>query len=100
MSLIQKQNLISDRVRLGILTYLIKAKRKVEFNELLKELELTKGNLSSHLKKLEEANYIIATKEFINRIPKTSYLISKTGEAEFYLYLDELEAMLKFIKQD
>ena len=84
-----------DRVRLAIITYLTIEKGAVDFNTLLNELKLTKGNLSTHMKKLEEAKLIKVKKEFVGRKPRTSYVCTNSGKAELKRYLSKLEALLK-----
>jgi len=66
----------------------------VDFNTMKELLELTDGNLASHLKSLENADYIQTTKQFIGRKPNTKYQITKLGKHDFKEHLDALE---KFI---
>ncbi len=66
----------------------------VDFNTILLELELTKGNLSTHMRKLEEAELIEIKKEFIERKPRTTYLCTDQGKKELRRYLDNLESIL------
>jgi DNA-binding transcriptional ArsR family regulator len=83
-----------DRVRLVIMAALSGAKEAVDFTTLLETLELTKGNLSAHLRKLEEAGMIEVTKEFVERKPRTTYSCTKEGRKEMARYLSSVEAML------
>jgi hypothetical protein len=62
--------LIHERVRLGIVSALA-VNRSLTFNELKAMLKTTDGNLSVHARKLEEADYIMCTKSFDGRLPKT-----------------------------
>lgn len=87
--------LLADRVRLAIMANLAMAGGPVDFNTLLEELELTKGNLSSHMRKLEEAELIAVHKEFVGRKPRTSYVCTKKGKTEMRHYLNTIEALLK-----
>lgn len=64
--------LIHERVRLGIVSALA-ASESLTFNELKKLLHSTDGNIGVHTRKLEEARYIVCTKSFDGRIPKTEY---------------------------
>ena len=70
-------------------------KEVVSFTDLQQRLELTKGNLSSHLRKLEDAGFIEVSKEFVDRKPLTTYRCSATGRDEMKRYLSIVERMLK-----
>jgi len=70
--------LIHERVRLGIVSALA-VNRELTFNELKAMLKTTDGNLSVHARKLEEANYIVCTKSFDGRLPKTEYRLTAAG---------------------
>ena len=87
--------LLVDRVRLAIMAHLALAGGPVEFNTLLEELELTKGNLATHLRKLEEAELITVHKEFVGRKPRTTYVCTARGKKEMRSYLSTIEALLK-----
>ena len=87
--------LLVDRVRLAIMAHLALAGGPVEFNKLLEELELTKGNLATHLRKLEEAELITVHKEFVGRKPRTTYVCTARGKKEMRSYLGTIEALLK-----
>ena len=89
--------LLSDRSRLAIMAYCA-ANDFSDFNTLLEATELTKGNLSSHVKKLEEAGYLEVKKEFVERKPKTSYRCTKSGRRELKAYLENIEKLLKNLK--
>jgi len=65
------------------------------FNQLKEVLEVTDGNLASHLKSLENAGYIAVIKRFKNRKPNTSYEITPEGAAAFENHLKALEEILK-----
>jgi len=83
-----------ERARLGIMTVLVSRKEVVDFNELLKLLKLTKGNLAVHVSKLEEAGYVEVRKAFVGKIPRTSYQATSLGRREFAAYLSVLEDIL------
>jgi DNA-binding PadR family transcriptional regulator len=68
---------------------------EAEFNFLKENVNTTDGNLSIHLKKLEDANYISVKKEFVNRKPRTMYALTKNGRKAFEAYLEQLEKMIK-----
>lgn len=72
---------------------------KLSFNELKKLLELTDGNLASHMKALEKVEYILVNKSFIGRKPNTTYNITTSGRKEFELHLKGLEELIKQHRQ-
>lgn len=67
----------------------------VDFTMLKETLNLTDGNLASHLAALEKSEYIQVTKSFIGKKPNTSYSASKQGKKAFKEHLDALEALIK-----
>ncbi len=69
---------IHEPVRLRALT-LLSGVEAAEFSFLLRVLNLTNGNLSVHMRKLEEAGYVAVTKEFVGRTPRTTYAITPRG---------------------
>lgn len=87
--------LLADRARLAIMANLALAGGPVDFNTLLEELELTKGNLSSHMRKLEDAELVAVHKEFVGKKPRTTYACTKIGKSEMRRYLNTIEALLK-----
>ncbi|HVO73282.1 MAG TPA: transcriptional regulator [Ignavibacteriaceae bacterium] len=90
----QLDDLIHSRIRLAIMALLISVV-EADFVFLKEKVNATDGNLSVHLKKLEDAGYINVKKEFINRKPRTMYSLSKIGRKAFEAYLDNLEKMIK-----
>jgi DNA-binding MarR family transcriptional regulator len=80
---------IHGRLRLGIMTYLANAE-VADFNELKAVLQATQGNLSVHLRKLEEAGYIAIDKSFLARKPLTRARITPAGRTAFAAYLDAM----------
>jgi len=83
---------IHEPVRLAILKVLTSAK-EVDFNFLLTTLGVTKGNLATHINKLETVGFIEVKKEFRGKIPHTSYRITKTGHREFQKYWENLQEL-------
>lgn len=83
-----------ERARLGIMSLLVTRRDGLDFNDLLKQLKLTKGNLALHVRKLEEEGYIDVTKEFVGRIPRTTYRVTQTGRRDFAAYLNLLEEVI------
>jgi DNA-binding HxlR family transcriptional regulator len=89
--------LFDSRIRLGIMSALL-VNDGVSFNELKELIEVTDGNLASHLKTLEEAQYVKVNKGFVGRKTNTTYTITKNGEKAFKLHLGALEQMIKYTK--
>jgi DNA-binding MarR family transcriptional regulator len=86
--------LIYERVRLGIMSALA-VRIEVTFNELKSMFDVSDGNLSAHARKLEDAKYLITTKSFEARRPKTVYRITQKGRDALNRYLDHVEAVIK-----
>jgi DNA-binding PadR family transcriptional regulator len=72
---------------------------EADFNFLKKELGATDGNLSVQLRKLEEADYLTAHKEFVERKPRTTYAITKKGLEKLQKHLDTISAYQKIIEK-
>jgi DNA-binding MarR family transcriptional regulator len=89
----QIDDVIHGRMRLGIMAYLADAEA-ADFNELKELLQATQGNLSVHLRKLEEADYIAIEKSFMNRKPLTRARITDKGKAAFKAYLEALGKLI------
>jgi len=70
----------------------------VSFNELKELLDITDGNLASHLKTLEDAAYVKVQKGFIGKKTNTTYTITKAGEKAFRAHLDALTKMIGTVK--
>ncbi len=86
-----------SRVRLGIMSALL-VNDEINFNYLKELLDITDGNLASHLKALEENKIIKVEKGFIGRKTNTTYSITKKGEKEFKEHINALERMIKATK--
>lgn len=82
-----------NRIRLGIMSTLV-VQEWVEFNALKTLLELTDGNLASHIAALEKAGFIEVKKEFVGKKPRTTYRITKSGRKAFEEHLNALEKLL------
>jgi DNA-binding MarR family transcriptional regulator len=89
--------IFDSRIRLGVMSMLL-VNNDINFNDLKQLLELTDGNLASHLSNLEENGYIKVHKGFIGRKTNTTYSITKAGEKAFKEHLTALEHMIKGIK--
>ncbi len=93
-SLITNINKVFEsRVRLGIMSAL-SVNDKLDFNSLKDLLDLTDGNLASHIKALEKENFIEVEKKFVGRKPKTNYRITQFGLSKFKKHLDALENLI------
>jgi DNA-binding HxlR family transcriptional regulator len=90
---LELDRLIHERMRLAIVSSLA-VNQSLSFNELKRLLETTDGNLSVHARKLEEANYIVCTKSFEGRVPRTEYRLSPLGRRALERYLDHMEALI------
>lgn len=67
----------------------------MDFNALKQLLDVTDGNLASHLKNLEKAGYIKVSKSFIGRKPNTKYTITSSGQQAFKKHITALEAFIR-----
>jgi DNA-binding transcriptional ArsR family regulator len=90
--------LIHERMRLAIVSALA-VNQSLSFNELKRLLDTTDGNLSVHARKLEEADYIICTKMFEGRVPRTEYRLSAVGRHALERYLDHMEALIRATRE-
>ena len=86
-------DVIHGRVRLSIMAYLSTA-HEAEFGVLKDKTQSTDGNLSTHLRKLEEAGYVTQTKRFVGRKPQTLIGMTETGRKAFIAYLEALKGLL------
>lgn len=82
-----------SKIRLAIIAALITGDKT--FNQIKEITQATDGNLSVHLNKLEEMNYIHVTKEFVAKKPRTTYSLTEIGRKNFTEYVNLLEALLK-----
>lgn len=83
-----------SRIRLGIMASLM-VNESVDFNSLKELLEVTDGNLASHLKALEQADILSVNKQFVGRKPNTTYAATVFGKELFKQHLNALEDLLK-----
>ena len=82
------------RVRLGVMAVLL-ATDAVSFSDLKEVLDLTDGNLASHVAALEKAGYVRVSKQFIGKKPNTTYTATAAGKAAFQQHLAALEQLLR-----
>lgn len=86
-------DVIHSRIRLAIISVLISIE-EADFSFLKQNVNATDGNLSIHLKKIEEAGYLTAEKKFIDKKPNTKYRLTDAGREAFEKYVERLEKML------
>ncbi len=85
--------IIHEPARLAILAVL-RSFESADFLFLLRQTGLTKGNLSSHLAKLEAAEYVTIDKEFVDKVPRTLLRLTASGREALALYRQEMEGVL------
>ena len=88
------QKVFESRIRLGIMSALM-VNDTLTFNELKELLDLTDGNLASHLKALEQQEIIVVSKQFVGRKPNTTYSATGHGKDLFHLHLEALENLIR-----
>ena len=89
--------LFESRVRLGIMSALM-VNEEINFNDLKELLDVSDGNLASHIKALEENKIVKVEKGFIGRKTNTVYKLTKNGETMFKSHIDALEQMIRSTK--
>lgn len=90
----QLDEIIHSRIRLAIMSVLISID-ECEFNFIKEKVKTTDGNLSVHLKKLDEVGYVSVKKEFVERKPVSSYKLTPKGKEAFAAYVKRLEDLIK-----
>ena len=94
-SIIKNLNKVFEsRIRLGVMSILL-VNDRVDFNTLKKLLNVTDGNLASHINALQNKKYIKVKKQFLNKKPNTSYSVSELGKKAFNDHLNALEKIIK-----
>jgi len=93
---VKLNKMIHQKARLGIMSILMAAD-EVDFNYLKEQLQLTDGNLSTHLSQLEAQGLIEINKTFIDKKPRTRVRISERGREAFSEYIRELERIISEI---
>lgn len=86
-----------SRVRLGVMSVLM-VNELTDFKTLKETLNLTDGNLASHIAALEKNGYILVFKEFVGKKPKTTYKATQKGKEGFTAHLNALESLLNMNK--
>lgn len=90
----QLNKIFDSRIRIGIMSALM-VNDVLNFNDLKALIDVTDGNLATHLKTLEENKYIEVKKGFIGRKTNTTYSITKSGEKAFRAHLDAIEKIIR-----
>lgn len=93
----QLNKIFDSRIRIGIMSALM-VNEEVNFNELKALLDATDGNLASHLRTLEEQQFIRVEKGFVGRKTNTVYSITAEGEKAFRAHINALEKIIKNIQ--
>lgn len=86
-----------NRIRLGVMSILM-VNEEVNFNDLKQMLEVTDGNLATHLQTLEESGFLKVHKGFIGRKTNTTYSVTRAGEKAFRDHIEALENMIRGVK--
>jgi DNA-binding HxlR family transcriptional regulator len=94
MNLEKFNKAFENKARLGIMSVLL-VNDSMNFNGLKELLEMTDGNLATHIKALEKVGFIWVTKAFVNRKPNTSYRATAAGKMAFVEHLAVLEALIR-----
>lgn len=87
-------DVIHGRLRLGVMAYLSAASPAI-FGELRDKVGATDGNLSTHLKKLEEAGYVRQEKRFVGKKPQTRVFLTDSGRAAWIAWIQRMEAIMR-----
>ncbi len=83
-----------SRIRLGIMSILM-VNDEIDFITLKELLNITDGNLASHIKALERNKFINVTKEFVGKKPRTTYIATEDGKSQFKNHISAIEKLLK-----
>ena len=94
---LQLDRVIHEKVRLAIMS-LLAASPQLSFTEMRDTLNMTDGNLTAHMRTLQEAGYVSVTKEFQGRRPLTTYSLTAQGRKAFATYINLLEQIVQQTK--
>ena len=89
----QIDDVIHGRLRLGIMAYLSTASPAI-FGELKDKVGATDGNLSTHLRKLEEAGYVRQEKRFVGKRPQTRIFLTDDGRKAWLIWIDRMQGLM------
>jgi DNA-binding MarR family transcriptional regulator len=90
----QLDDIIHSRIRLAVMSVLVSVE-EADFTFLRDKINATDGNISVHLRKLEDAGYVSVNKSFVERKPATSFRLTTKGKKAFELYIERLESFIK-----
>lgn len=90
----QIDDVIHGRLRLGIMAYLSTASPAI-FGELKQKVGATDGNLSTHLRKLEDAGYVKQEKRFVGRRPQTRVFLTDKGRQAWLIWIDRMQGLMR-----
>jgi len=90
----QLNQVFENRVRLAIMSVLV-VNEAMDFNSLKRTLDLTDGNLASHVGTLEKSKYVAVNKKFVGKKPLTTYSATSLGRLAFSDHLDALEQLIR-----
>ena len=90
----QIDDVIHSRIRTAVMAVLVSVE-EAEFNFIKEKVNATYGNLSVHIKKLEDAGYLTVKKNFVDRKPVTRYKLTSKGYKAFEKYIANLESIIK-----
>ncbi|WP_440765290.1 winged helix-turn-helix domain-containing protein [Natronorubrum sp. DTA7] len=91
--------LVHQPTRLQIFAYLYRHERAT-FSEIQDELDITDGNLSGHVQRMEDAGAVAVEKQFVDRRPRTTYELTDEGRETFEAHVETLEALLEQLEGD
>ncbi len=83
-----------SRVRLGMMSLLV-VQEELDFASMKESLQLSDGNLASHMQALEKLGYVEVRKQFVGRKPNTQYATTEAGRQAFAQHLASLEKLIK-----
>ena len=90
----QIDDVIHGRLRLGIMAYLSTVSPAI-FRELKEKVGATDGNLSTHLRKLEDAGYVRQEKRFVGRRPQTRVFLTEDGRKAWLIWIDQMQGLMR-----
>ena len=91
---LQIDRVIHEKGRLAIMSALV-AQPEMSFTELRDLLQMTDGNLTTHIRHLQEAGYLMVSKSYQNKRPLTTCTLTRAGQAAFAQYINLLEQIVK-----
>ena len=95
---LQLDRVILEKGRMGIMS-LLAASPELSFTEVRDTLQMTDGNLMSHVRTLQEAGYLVVSKAFQNNRPLTTLSLTTAGEQAFAAYISLLEKIVRDVRK-